>query len=65
MSSVKLSPAIKRLLAARNPNSFTGPSRAPLTSVLQRTRADAQKRGAEDGWLVLAVRTRPKWDYSI
>ena len=65
MSSVKLSPAIKRQLAARNPNSFTGPSRAPLTSVLQRTRADAQKRGAEDGWLVLAVRTRPKWDYSI
>ncbi|KZV69152.1 hypothetical protein PENSPDRAFT_686639 [Peniophora sp. CONT] len=55
MSSIKLSPAIKRLLATRNPNSFPGPSRAPLTAVLQRTRADAQKRGAEDGWLVLAA----------
>lgn len=56
MSSIKLSPAIKRLLATRNPNSFPGPSRKPLMAVLQRTRADAQKRGAEDGWLVLAVR---------
>ncbi|THH09047.1 hypothetical protein EW145_g2278 [Phellinidium pouzarii] len=52
-----LPPAIKQLLAQRNPHAFASPPVHRLNSVLQRTRTEAQKYGVEDGWLVLSTCT--------
>ncbi|THH17623.1 hypothetical protein EW146_g3220 [Bondarzewia mesenterica] len=52
-----LPPAVKQLLTLRNPNSYTTPSITRLHAVLQRTVADARRRNAEKGWLVLATCT--------
>ncbi|KAH8113378.1 hypothetical protein DFH11DRAFT_1689531 [Phellopilus nigrolimitatus] len=52
-----LPPAIKQLLALRNPHPFASPTVGKLNSVLQRTRSEAQQHGAENGWLVLSTCT--------
>ena len=57
MSSVKLSPVLKQLLAQRHPQSFASPPKHILYSVLEHTRAEAKQHGALNGWLVLSVTT--------
>ncbi|KAI5120511.1 hypothetical protein M0805_000096 [Coniferiporia weirii] len=52
-----LPPAIKQLLAQRNPHAFASPPVHRLTSVLRHTRSEAQQHGAENGWLVLSTCT--------
>ena len=59
MSSVKLSPVLKQLLAQRHPQSFASPPKHILYSVLEHTRAEAKQHGALNGWLVLSVTTPP------
>jgi hypothetical protein len=54
---VKLPPAIKQLLTLRNPQPFASPSAQKLNSILASTLNDAKQRKAENGWLVLSVRT--------
>lgn len=50
-----LPPSIKHLLTLRTPEAWPSPPVAALNRVFQRTRTDAQKRGADNGWLVLAT----------
>ena len=57
MSSVKLSPVLKQLLAQRHPQSFASPPKHILYSVLEHTRAEAKEHDALNGWLVLSVTT--------
>ncbi|KZT72593.1 hypothetical protein DAEQUDRAFT_809035 [Daedalea quercina L-15889] len=52
-----LPPAVKQLLALRNPHSFPGPPVSRLNDVLTRTFRDAQQKKAEKGWLTLATCT--------
>ena len=50
-----LPPAVKQLLALRNPNPRVAPPFARLDAVLRSTREDARAKNAENGWLTLAV----------
>ncbi|KAH9077423.1 hypothetical protein EDB83DRAFT_2349938 [Lactarius deliciosus] len=52
-----LPPPIKQLLALRNPDAYLGPSVPRLNRLFQKTYADATRKGAETGWLVLTTCT--------
>lgn len=52
-----LPPAVKQLMALRNPQLPPAPSVTRLSAVLQSTFKDAQHRRAENGWLTLATCT--------
>lgn len=54
-----LPPAVKQLMALRNPQLPPAPSVTRLSAVLQSTFKDAQHRRAENGWLTLAASTYP------
>ncbi len=51
-----LPPAVKQLLALRNPHPFPSPPVHRLNAVLDVVRTEAKRHRAEDGWLVLSVR---------
>ncbi|KAF8205137.1 hypothetical protein BJ912DRAFT_803329, partial [Pholiota molesta] len=52
MANVKLTPAIKHLLALRSPNALPSPPLAQLNRVFTNTFRDATAKKAETGWLV-------------
>ncbi|KAA1466130.1 hypothetical protein DENSPDRAFT_830877 [Dentipellis sp. KUC8613] len=52
-----LPPAVKQLLTLRNPSPLPGPPVSKLYGVLGSTFADAKRRKAETGWLVLSTCT--------
>jgi hypothetical protein len=52
-----LPPAVKHLLTLRNPEVWPSPSLGKLHGVFNRTLNEAKQRNAENGWLVLSVRT--------
>jgi hypothetical protein len=56
MANVKLTPAIKHLLALRSPNALPSPPLAQLNRVFTNTFRDATAKKAETGWLVATVR---------
>lgn len=58
---VKLPPVVKQLLSQRNPQPFASPPLHALNGVLQRTRKEAQEKGAVNGWLVLSVSPNVRW----
>ncbi|KAF9452041.1 hypothetical protein P691DRAFT_805852 [Macrolepiota fuliginosa MF-IS2] len=52
-----LPPAVKHLLALRNPQSYPSPPLSRLNEVFTKTFRDAQHKKAETGWLVLTTCT--------
>ncbi|EJD01035.1 uncharacterized protein FOMMEDRAFT_169239 [Fomitiporia mediterranea MF3/22] len=54
---VKLPPAVKHLLAQRNPQPFASPPVGVLNRLFRRTRTEAQQHNAVNGWLVLSTCT--------